>query len=441
MSSRPKVNFVVIDRYTKRALKSYDIDENVVNVIFKGKNSNFKSRIDQIEELLESELNPKVEDLYRIALAAYISDLQFIRKDKIPIRTIRILISVHDSQLWNLNKQNLEAVLYQLSGDNFIFHFIQGKRKRQQNDIVFNNQSNKVISLFSGGLDSLAGVSWLLQNNSIPILVSHASQPKVTSIQRALFNEINNLSDSDIEFYQINAVPSVGKLKQQESSQRLRSFLYLSLGCLFAIQKGIARLHMFENGILALNVPISNSRIFLNTRTAHPAFLNMYEDFVSNVFGTEISITNPFLEMTKTEVISIIVSSSFQDLIRRTISCSRLTYLIFLGQPISEIWHCGSCLPCILRRISIESSTFAINDVLYYTDILSDLENIDDEGKRVIMELLEFARKLAKCTTIDEVLIDYPAFLVENLNPEPLVSMYIRYINEVNAFFSRSQFI
>jgi hypothetical protein len=196
---------------------------------------------------------------------------------------------------------------------------------------------------------------------------------------------------------------------------------------------------MFENGIMALNIPLSNSRIFLNTHTAYPVFLNMYSDFVRTIFNTNFELTNPFQEKTKTEVALMLKANGFTPLIKNTISCSKLRSLIMSGVAISKIWHCGVCLPCIIRRISLDKASLSAFDASYNTDILNDFDNIDPNGKRVILELLDFSKKLINCKTVDDVLDEFPAFFIEKTEPAILVAMYKRYANEVRDFFSKSK--
>lgn len=433
------VDVILVDRHTKRALSSFNIAGELLRIQLSGKKANFKPRFEDLETAVGREFQPLVKDFYRIALAVYISDLNFKRMAKVPNRTIRILISVSNRKLWVHHKQSLETVLYQLSGDNFVFHFVQGKQTRHQFEVAGEVDPDHVVSLFSGGLDSLAGISWLTERGLKPILVSHSSQTKVTNLQHSLATRLESLLGDVLEFHQINATRRRGKLKPNEGSQRLRSFLYLTLGCVFALQKGISKLFIFENGILALNIPISNSRMFLNTRTAHPAFLNMYEDLVSRIFNAKLDVINPFLEKTKSEIVSLLDRRGFRSLIKNTISCSRFTALIMDRRhiPISEIWHCGICLPCILRRIAMYAAGLSTFDVKYADDVLKDFSSLAPEGKRVILELLEFCRKLKECKGKDDILTAFPSFFVEGIDPEPLIDLYLRYVEEVRGFFRR----
>lgn len=96
------------------------------------------------------------------------------------------------------------------------------------------------------------------------------------------------------------------------------------------------------------------------------------------------------------------------------------------------------CLPCIIRRIAIDSAGLPAFDVLYADDVLGDFNDLAPEGRRVILELLDFSRKLKKCKNAGEVLLDFPAFFVEGVDPEPLIEMYLRYVDEVRSFFRKS---
>lgn len=437
MAAELKVNVIVVDEYTKQALSSYTMEDDYIEIVFSGIDRNFNPRYEVIKKALGESLQPLAKDFYRIALSVYISDRRFSRPSNVPIRNIKILLSVSDQKFWDHHKDNLEGVLRTLSGDNFFFHFVQGTPSRSQTTITRSIESEWKVSLFSGGLDSLAGVSWLRERNLKPILVSHTSANKITGLQRLLATNLEVLFSGEMEFHQINAKRIGNDLKANEDSQRLRSFLYLTLGCVFALHKGISELYIFENGILAVNIPMSSARISLNTQTVHPKFLIMYESLVSKIFGTEFSIINPFLEETKAEVVSHLDKKEFRDLIKNTVSCFRPTSKRFLGQSYKKVWHCGVCFPCIIRRIAINAAGLSSYDARYAEDILENIDNLPKDGKRIILDLQEFCRKLRKCNNFDEILDLFPKFIIdENIDPEPLIAMYLRHADEVTQFFS-----
>jgi 7-cyano-7-deazaguanine synthase in queuosine biosynthesis len=434
MSHRPIINVVVLDTYTEEIIDDFTTTENLVKIYFNSEEMNFDPCLGHIEEKIDSKIHPLIEDLYKISLAIYLSDLMIRRDDQLLVRTISILIAVSNIERWVFFKKKLEGILSQLSGDHFTFNFVQ----KSQNNVNFimrrNIDTKKVVSLFSGGLDSLAGVSWLLDREFEPILVSHGSQTKIINIQRKLADSLTNRFEGRITSIQINA--RTRNIEPKENSQRLRSFLYLTLGCIFALHNGIENLYMFENGVLAMNIPISNARIFLNTRTAHPTFLKMYENFIKEFFNINFNIFNPFLEFTKAEVISLLNNDNFRDLIQNTISCSQLSYLRYSGYSISEIWHCGWCYPCLIRRISMEASNLNDYDVNYAEDLSHNFNDLNEEIKNIIFELINFTNHFNNLNDINEILENFHKFYVSGFNPEPLIRMYQRFVEEARSFLS-----
>lgn len=287
--------------------------------------------------------------------------------------------------------------------------------------------------MFSGGLDSYAGVKWLLDKNIEPILVSHCGQNKICRVQSLLSEKINNICGKELAFYQISARAKLGKNKAQlEYSQRARSFLFFSLATLFALEIGTNQIFVFENGILAINIPITQARVYGNTRTTHPDFVSKYMNLILRIFSIEISIENPFLYMTKGEAISVLNTPDFKTLIKDTISCSQLGVLRYKGVSINTTSHCGECLPCVLRRTAIRHSNFDKSDAQYYRDITGDPDDMSDQGKRIYYELKDFCHKLNSCKDNIDVLLKYPQFYIESANVPSLIDMYRRYAIEVD---------
>ena len=353
---KPQINIVLVDTLTTAALKNYDIDDKILKIYTSGKQQNFNDDIKNIEEKIGSKLHPLVRDFYKISFTVYFSDLQIRRSDTTSVRSFRILISVSDEQRWNNLKQKLEVTLSILTGDNFEFFFVGSKRKISPFKFQKIN-TEKVPCLFSGGLDSLSGAKWLLDQKKDPILISHCSLPIACKGQTTLSQKLSEIIGRNLEFCQINCKPRKGKgVKQKETSQLSRSFLFLALGCMFALQRGIENVYMCENGILALNFPISNSRIFTNTRTAYPPFIEKYNGLLQAIFGDSITVLNPFMTKTKGETISVLNDVNYVNLVGTAVSCSQTGALRYEKIKISEVQHCGSCYPCFLRQVSIHAT-------------------------------------------------------------------------------------
>jgi 7-cyano-7-deazaguanine synthase in queuosine biosynthesis len=431
---RPRVDVVLLDRYTRRVLGHYALHKGTVRLIFSGKRANIRNDIEKIEKILGRKAHPLVMDLYNMALTVYMADLLIKRVPKTGCRSISVLISVSDKSKWDSLKDDLVGTLRFLSGDNFDFHFVQGRRPRK---FVFEEKDKRVVSLFSGGLDSFAGVKWLLDRDIEPILVSHCGQNTICSAQSLLARSINRICGKDLSFYQISARAKFGKgMAQREYTQRSRSFLYLSLGMLIALEIGARRMFVFENGVLAINIPITQSRVYGNTRTTHPDFIARYSNLIDKIFLAKVSIENPFLYMTKGEAISILNASGFRTLVKKTITCSRLGRLRYEGVSVKRTSHCGVCLPCVLRRAAINYANLGGSDARYNHNIKADPEDLPEEGKTILFELMDFGYKLNTCKNDTEVLLKYPQFYVETADVPDLIDMYRRHVAELEVLLA-----
>ena len=428
---KPRIHLVIHDNFTESSLSSFSVGEDTVHLYYEGKNKNFNLDLDEIEKAIGHKIHPLVFDLYKIAASAYMADLWFKRPDKTGGRALNILLSVSDKSKWEGQKQHLKATFRLLTSDSFDFYFVQGTRPEKE--YVFENRSSKVISLFSGGIDSLSGVKYLLDNKMEPILISHCSQNLVCHIQTTLSKLMNKALTNTIEFHQISArrVGGTG-LSPKEYSQKSRSFLFLSLASIFALQLGIRDIYMFENGILAMNIPLVPSRSFNNTKTAHPDFLNNFSKLLNTTYGCNVLVQNPFLDKTKGEVIHLLDCQEFQPTIKETVSCSGIRRLGISGVKTSQIRHCGICVPCILRKFAVHAAHLEHYDCRYVTDVLGDFDRLPTEAKTTIMETLDFAHKLESCSD-DDVFNEIPEFYIETVDPQPMIQMTRRYIIEVKT--------
>lgn len=423
---------LVSDDDTEKESLNYVLDSSCVKIRFEEPNANVNNDLTYIEKLIGHKLHPLVLDFYNIALAVYMADLQIKKKAKVGCRAIAILASVSDVSKWNSVKQRLEGTLRFLSGDNFKFHFVPSTRAASS--FRFEERDKRVVSLLSGGLDSLSGVKWLLDHEMEPMLVSHCAQNRICKVQSVLAQELERITGKKLLFCHVSARPKLGKqLYAKEYSEPCRSFLYLTLGMMFALEFGIKKLFIFENGILAFNIPITQSRIYLNTRTTHPKFVSEYANLISDIFGAFISIENPFLTLTKGEALAYLNHEGFREIIKDTITCST-GYFRYQG---IKLPNCGICLPCLLRRIAVNHSGLWDKDAEYAFDILSDYSTIPDEGKKLVFEMLDFGHRLEQCKTDDAVLDEFPQFLVENLDPTPFIEMYRKQVAQTKEFLKQ----
>jgi len=191
---------------------------------------------------------------------------------------------------------------------------------------------------------------------------------------------------------------------------------------------------IFENGVLAINIPLTQSRVYSNTRTAHPHFLGMYQQLLDLLFGRCVKIENPFLAKTKGEVVKLLDANGFRDLVKTTISCPNITPLRWKGVKIGKKRHCGICFPCVVRRLSIHYANLWGNDTRYAKNIAADYSKIPKEAKELLFEMMEFSREMDKCSTVDDVFNVFPQFFVEDVDPALLFDMAKRHVAQFKDF-------
>jgi hypothetical protein len=154
-----------------------------------------------------------------------------------------------------------------------------------------------------------------------------------------------------------------------EHTRRTRSFLFAALGAVSSRLFGLDRIQFFENGVVSLNFPpmaqIVGARA---TRTTHPQVLCGYRILMSALFGCAFDVVNPFLWMTKAEVVARIAANGFGDLISHTRSCTRVREMT-IHNP-----HCGHCSQCIDRRFAVLAAGQEHNDPdeAYKVDLFTD---------------------------------------------------------------------
>ena len=157
-------------------------------------------------------------------------------------------------------------------------------------------------------------------------------------------------------------------LRVQEYTQRSRSFLYAALACVVARLFGNTRIRFFENGVVSINLPISEQVVGARaTRTTHPLVLERFREFFSAAVGKAIEVDNPFIWKTKADVVRSIVDRGCGRLIKHTVSCTRIYDITKLHT------HCGCCSQCLDRRFAVLAADAAEHDPveMYKVELLT----------------------------------------------------------------------
>jgi hypothetical protein len=115
------------------------------------------------------------------------------------------------------------------------------------------------------------------------------------------------------------------------------------------------KLYIPENGLISLNIPLTNTRLGTSsTRTTHPYYMGMLQTLLNNL-DIKVELKNPYQFKTKGEMIVDCSSPEFlKTNIAKTMSCSHPDQGRYNKEKSPS--HCGSCLPCVIRRASIEKA-------------------------------------------------------------------------------------
>lgn len=308
-------------------------------------------------------------DLFYISLVVFFADKKIFRNKSADTwtREITLHIPVLELNNWQENKIQFEKMVSFLSGDIWKFEF----RERQINktELKFSagmekskkNFTPDFFCMLSGGLDSYIGAINLLQESKNIAFIGHYGGGKGVKPYQDLVisNLMKEYSLSKDLFFTFNAVPIKNKEEIEnkiklEDSTRTRSLMFFAHAILLASATNRPMdLYIPENGLISLNIPLTNTRLGSNsTRTTHPYYMSSLQTLINNL-GIEVTLKNPFQFFTKGEMIKNCKNPDFlKETIANTMSCSHPDNDWKLRKETPS--HCGYCLPCVIRRAAIE---------------------------------------------------------------------------------------
>jgi hypothetical protein len=303
-------------------------------------------------------------------------------------------------------------------GDKAIsFTFLPGAKDVGQSSLFDNERieldekDNSTVALFSGGLDSLAGIISTLETNQTSniILIGHRSSvPLVRKIQKGVAKKISSSYPNRVKYFPFDCSLTGGN-RAVEETQRTRIFLYTSIAFAIAINTTKKEINVFENGVTSIN--FSKRQDLINaraSRTTHPKTLFLLQQFFSEISDIPVLIKHPFLFDTKSNIFEILKMYSKQDFINLTISCTK-TFDRFYNR--TNATHCGGCSQCVDRRLAAFATEMEDYDAIYDCDISQD-EISGQEGRTHLVSYLKF---IMDVSPLDEngFLISYASELSE----------------------------
>jgi hypothetical protein len=324
---------------------------------------NVNIKVENVARVLVRSVPARLLDLLEIAAYIFAADCSTRRgatwreSDSVEewSRHFHFRIPVRDHAFWSdsTTVRLLSELLSFIADDDYEFDFRTMRRKTSEQMYLEVGESDeypfqkcKWVTMFSGGLDSLAGAMSGTRDGSDLLLVSHRSEPVMTSRLASLVSSLKGIVRSEI----LHVPIWVNKTKglDREHSQRTRAFLFSALGTVVGAMLSSDGVRFFENGIVSVNLPIADEVLRARaSRTTHPLGLQKLSDFYTKLLGRPFLVENPFFFKTKADVVSMLREHGVEHLIAETCSCAHQGFFK------SNQRHCGTCSQCIDRRVAV----------------------------------------------------------------------------------------
>ena len=367
-----------------------------------------------ISRVLGQRLTADVADLLDVAVGVYSADRRSPRDfsgSRTGQRSIRVELRLRNPDRWNATQETscLQDYLNWLSGDDWSFRFHQRRSQLSEAELqvpLFSvrPESPTCVALFSGGLDSLAGLACTAVKEPLAshVLVSGYTNYRLLEHQRRQVRRIR----SEFERQRPGAGSSIWHVavgfginqatrRIEEKGQRTRAFVFSALGVAAAIQAQSGTLHIYENGVGALNLPLNETQLGVdNYRGVHPRSLMLLEALLPIVLDNPVRIENPYLFRTKAEMCRALPEAGLVDVIRETVSCDSFPPRLPNGRT-----QCGYCTSCILRRQALHAAGLGAHDPgsAYRTDILNGEYSLRPDQRRGILVMRDQVFRIGMC--------------------------------------------
>jgi 7-cyano-7-deazaguanine synthase in queuosine biosynthesis len=321
----------------------------------------YRLGLDRVGTLVWRNPGDRCYDLLHLAMSIYAIDRLAARTLRCSqsdcSRELEVTVGVTDLDFWGDDRVGSLVIdtLETLSEDRWDIRFVawdgvepesRGRLLGLPDDL---KESAPLVCLYSGGLDSAAGLALRIEEESarpiIPVTVRHQSaQRKLVRDQYRIFRGRNAVPIHPL-IVQAAMVRPRSLVAREETSQRTRAFLFSAMGGVAASLVGASAVEVFESGVGVVNLPFMAGMIGSRmTRSCHPAFYRSMSRLVSEVSGREIRFTFPFLAKTKGEMVRGLAETELTGLADATVSCVHYP----LRDKRSK--QCGACPACVLRR-------------------------------------------------------------------------------------------
>lgn len=316
-------------------------------------------------------------------------------------RDIEVEFPVNNLAVWSGKEEKLKQILDFLTGDNWQISFreiedviLYQPRTNRRKIPIYDEDSIKSVSLFSGGLDSLIGVVDELEelrSNERILLVSHfdSKSPGPNGDQRTLLRHLKTQYPDKIYWVQSKLAllrkDIDGNRVTIENNYRSRSLFFIGLGCFLS---PINELIIPENGTISINYPLTPSRVSsLSTRTTHPYVLKNTQELLAEL-GLSTLIHNPYTYKTKGEMFVECANQTFlQNIYQDSVSCGKRGRRQFHFDNPNEKHNCGRCMPCIYRRAALNKA--GLDNENHYGNFITKVPSLGNNDLPALFSYLK----------------------------------------------------
>jgi 7-cyano-7-deazaguanine synthase in queuosine biosynthesis len=308
---------------------------------------------------------PTASDFLNAAVGAYTADVRVPRKGAYDgwTRDFVLHLPVRSHQGWGDGRRTLERLLSFLTGDHWTVEVRQAPKGYAPAEAppprVVQPLDAESVCLFSGGLDSFVGAADVVENGGrqVALIGHHSAGGGATSRSQSLaISALREEYDEGLTpFLQLWVSPPKGQSRASEITTRGRSIIFLGLGVAVASALGAHRLVVPENGLISLNVPLTNARLgSFSTRTTHPFLMSLLRQLLAGI-GLGVAVELPYRFRTKGEMLTGCANQDVVPLgLKATMSCSHPGANRFAAK--NPNLHCGYCVPCIIRRAAVRAT-------------------------------------------------------------------------------------
>lgn len=332
------------------------------NIIFKDENKKIS--------------DTKLIDFFNLMALIFYKDITTERNEKkltSKETELKLKVEVFNLNLFCSLKDKIEELLKFVTSENWDIEFVEIEKENiEKYDFVEKRTLFSIydkIALCSGGLDSFSGTFYNKDQNVLYVGFknNNLEVSKQEKIQKFLFE--NRKSK-----FELVELP---KRKKKHLTQRSRSLFFFSIGVIFAYLNKVNIVEIYENGVLSLNPTINHN--LRTTKTTHPKTIYIFNLLLEKI-GSTIRINHKFIFTTKGEMVKNL-NEEFLVMIKNTVTCGRSRKSSKFGNN-EKSKHCGACIPCLLRKITMASNDFEKYDVEYVVpynhSLKSDSEFQDD---------------------------------------------------------------